>query len=726
MAHRRIFSIRLKLFLSSLGFLVPLGLLLVFWLGESLQYLNNSRRELDGLELYSPLYRLRKSVLDSALGRPNSGLLRPLSPDLVEKLRRGLEVIEAGNLSRLLGEDGQGSGKETLEARVLSISKNFNSVSELRQAYTEAFLSLQEIQHRMAVNSGFSRDTEAHTNSLLQIYSGLIPDVLSKLESLAILVLNEDTGSGVIDSGLYREIYSFSLWFTEYYNKIRSQLENYAIHEAILDPGHDAERLPRFWQERESSILELIEVLYNPDDLPTETFRKRIEMSAGALIDLALETGVSVFKDIQDRVAARVRTLILMFATALVLITLAILLNIIVASNLRKQLNAVYEGFGRMEAKNLALVIPVLSRDELGLLAEITNKTILNLGRIIAQLLRIGEDLKKSANETYDTGSMLGNQTLENASSLEQISSTMEEFTRTLDHVENKVIEQYQMTLKQNQEIREIGVKINQLTEQSRQVIGQAEITEKVASEGAATLSQSVETANQLAEKMSLTFETMGGVSRQALKIDEILATVKQIADNTGLLAMNAAIEAAHAGEAGKGFSVVAEEIRKLADDSKAAVLNIQDILEELRNGVMEGVGITEKGTRDAEKIGELGQASQAAIQSIREKIGAVSTAVMGIAAAIDEVGKVFHELLHFSENLRNSFDIIQNAVNEQSNGAKEMSRNIVHLAQGSDATKGIARQLVQMSENLKAQGKQLEQELSGFVLPTENPASTR
>ncbi len=726
MAHRRIFSIRLKLFLSSLGFLVPLGLLLVFWLGESLQYLNNSRRELDGLELYSPLYRLRKSVLDSALGRPNSGLLRPLSPDLVEKLRRGLEVIESGNLSRLLGEDGQGSGKETLEARVLSISKNFNSVSELRQAYTEAFLSLQEIQHRMAVNSGFSRDTEAHTNSLLQIYSGLIPDVLSKLESLAILVLNEDTGSGVIDSGLYREIYSFSLWFTEYYNKIRSQLENYAIHEAILDPGHDAERLPRFWQERESSILELIEVLYNPDDLPTETFRKRIEMSAGALIDLALETGVSVFKDIQDRVAARVRTLILMFATALVLITLAILLNIIVASNLRKQLNAVYEGFGRMEAKNLALVIPVLSRDELGLLAEITNKTILNLGRIIAQLLRIGEDIKKSANETYDTGSMLGNQTLENASSLEQISSTMEEFTRTLDHVENKVIEQYQMTLKQNQEIREIGVKINQLTEQSRQVIGQAEITEKVASEGAATLSQSVETANQLAEKMSLTFETMGGVSRQALKIDEILATVKQIADNTGLLAMNAAIEAAHAGEAGKGFSVVAEEIRKLADDSKAAVLNIQDILEELRNGVMEGVGITEKGTRDAEKIGELGQASQAAIQSIREKIGAVSTAVMGIAAAIDEVGKVFHELLHFSENLRNSFDIIQNAVNEQSNGAKEMSRNIVHLAQGSDATKGIARQLVQMSENLKAQGKQLEQELSGFVLPTENPASTR
>lgn len=718
MSQRRIFSIRLKLLLSSLGLLVPLGVLLFSWVGESSSAIERFRSDQEGIRHFLNIYRLQRALLETYLERPNGGFLNPLSSARKENLEQILEPIGSSSLFTFLGQETEDLTLENLQSRIQAVTTRFETLSELRRAYSSAFAFLQVIKNQLVIRSALEADK--NISSLIQIYTSLIPDILTKLESLSLITLGERLEADQIDASLFLEIRSYGFWITEFFNKTRHQLDVYSKHEAQRHSGHDAERLPQFWKDRESDVIELIEALYDPQGLDTQAFSRKISKAAGALTDFALTVGQSVLDDFKSQTESRVQALVFMSILTFVLITLAVLLNVALVRNLRKQLNAVYQGFGRIKAKNLGQPIPLLSNDELGSLAIITNTTILGLGKIIAKLLRIGEDIKKSAQETYQTGNVLGNQTLESASSLQQISSTMEEFTRTLEHVENKVIEQYQMTLKQNQEIKDISLKINQLMDQSKQVISQAETTEKVAADGAATLSQSVETANQLAEKMSQTFETMGGVSRQAMKIDEILATVKQIADNTGLLAMNAAIEAAHAGEAGKGFSVVAEEIRKLSEDSKAAVLNIQDILEELRNGVIEGVDITERGTKDAEKIGELGQASQAAIQSIRDKTNAVSSAVAGIASAIRKVEEVFKDLLDFSDNLRNSFDIIQSAMNEQAKGAKEMSSNIVHLAQGSDATKGIARQLLEMSQNLKTQGELLEQELSDFVLTKE------
>jgi methyl-accepting chemotaxis protein len=140
------------------------------------------------------------------------------------------------------------------------------------------------------------------------------------------------------------------------------------------------------------------------------------------------------------------------------------------------------------------------------------------------------------------------------------------------------------------------------------------------------SVQQVIESMKKIDKQMNIIAETVVKLSEQNRSIGEITSTVTDIADQSNLLAVNAAIEAAKAGEQGRGFAVVAQEIRSLADQSKKATIQIKEILNEIQKSVNLSVDVTEKGsstvaegillvTKSGNVIGALAEHVEAAVQ---------------------------------------------------------------------------------------------------------------
>jgi methyl-accepting chemotaxis protein len=137
-----------------------------------------------------------------------------------------------------------------------------------------------------------------------------------------------------------------------------------------------------------------------------------------------------------------------------------------------------------------------------------------------------------------------------------------------------------------------------------------------------------------LKEQVRNIAETILALSEQTQQIGEIIASVNDISDQSHLLALNAAMEAARAGEAGRGFAVVAGEVRNLAEQSRQATAQISGILSEIQKSANTAVMVTEQGTKSAETGMSLAQTTGESIRVIREHTQQMATAAQQIAAS--------------------------------------------------------------------------------------------
>ena len=174
----------------------------------------------------------------------------------------------------------------------------------------------------------------------------------------------------------------------------------------------------------------------------------------------------------------------------------------------------------------------------------------------------------------------------------------------------------------------------------------------KLAQGGAESGKQAVEQLGTIDEIVKGNTETVRGLDKRAKDIAVIVGTTRDIADQTNLLALNAAIEAAHAGEAGRGFAVVADEIRKLAEGTKNAALQIQemvkaiaestsDVVSGMESGsqqISENIGIVNQALSTLDQIGAAAQETSAKAQDIASATAQQATGAQQVASSIEEV----------------------------------------------------------------------------------------
>ena len=210
----------------------------------------------------------------------------------------------------------------------------------------------------------------------------------------------------------------------------------------------------------------------------------------------------------------------------------------------------------------------------------------------------------------------------------------------------------------------DIAVNCGMAAEASRHASSQA-------MEGAGVVNGTVAIMNQIAERVKVTSTTIASLGERSDQIGEIIGTIEDIADQTNLLALNAAIEAARAGEQGRGFAVVADEVRALAERTTRATREIGEMIKAIQGETRAAVVAMEESVQNVEAGRMESDRSGASIQEILQQIGELTNQINQIATAAEEQTRTTSEI---SSNMMQITEVVQ--------GTARGAHESVHAAQ--------------------------------------------
>lgn len=202
------------------------------------------------------------------------------------------------------------------------------------------------------------------------------------------------------------------------------------------------------------------------------------------------------------------------------------------------------------------------------------------------------------------------------------------------------------------EEVQQTAVIANQ---RAQSLIESSQKAADSADKGKESVLEVIDAIKKIDQQMSMISETVVKLTEQNRTIGEITSFVSDIADQSNLLAVNAAIEAAKAGEHGRGFTVVAQEIRSLADQSKKATKQVKDILNDVNKSVMQAVGVTEQASRTVENGLKLVKQSGDAIDLLAENVENTANASIQISSSSHQQMAGMDQIVPAMENIKNA-----------------------------------------------------------------------
>lgn len=281
------------------------------------------------------------------------------------------------------------------------------------------------------------------------------------------------------------------------------------------------------------------------------------------------------------------------------------------------------------------------------------------------------------------------------AASSEELSATVSEHVKSVDIVAQSISEIAAGTAENADNISSISATLEEMSASSEEInAGAAEVNASTqnavaeAGRGMEMLTEVVCQNEHINQSMNEISVVTTKLSQGSEKIKGIVTVIDGIAAQTNLLALNAAIEAARAGEAGRGFAVVADEVRKLAEQSATATQNIAEIIDNMGEEINFAVTTVEKANQDVLKGKESAVTTQDGFKVILEKLEGVKTGVEQIAVAVEETANGTQTMVVSIENISSvaqktseSSGTVAASSEEQNAGMHEINQNAVNLA---------------------------------------------
>lgn len=321
-------------------------------------------------------------------------------------------------------------------------------------------------------------------------------------------------------------------------------------------------------------------------------------------------------------------------------------------------------------------------RDETGVLARSMQKIVDNLRKIIKEITDSSLSVASTAQEL--------------TASAQQSAATIEEISKAVDNIAKGASEQAKNTETGSRHASKLGEIIDLNKILMNDMNKAAEKVTKVVEEGLSEVERLAAISSQNSQVSKEVYNIILQTSDSTGKIGEASNVIAGIANQTNLLALNASIEAARAGEAGKGFSVVAAEIKKLADQSAASTEYINGILTELQNHVARAVeGIN--------NVNIISQQQLDSTSSTRDRYEAIKRATIDTEEAIDKLIKSEAEIINAKNEILDMLQDLSAIAEENAAGTEQASSAMTEQNSSMEEIFKSSERLAHLSENLQA-----------------------
>jgi methyl-accepting chemotaxis protein len=261
-----------------------------------------------------------------------------------------------------------------------------------------------------------------------------------------------------------------------------------------------------------------------------------------------------------------------------------------------------------------------------------------------------------------------------------QIASAAEELSAVTEQTSAGVNSQKVETDQVATAMNEMTATVQEVARNAEEASEAAVAADLQAREGDKMVGEAIAQIERLAKEVGNSTEAMGELKRESDKIGSVLDVIKSVAQQTNLLALNAAIEAARAGEAGRGFAVVADEVRSLAQRTQKSTEEIEELIVGLQNGTQQVATIMDNSRSLTESSVELTRRAGGSLESITRTVSAIQTMNQQIAAAAEQQSAVAEEINRSVLNVRDVSDQTSAASEETAASSVELARLGTHL----------------------------------------------
>jgi methyl-accepting chemotaxis protein len=299
--------------------------------------------------------------------------------------------------------------------------------------------------------------------------------------------------------------------------------------------------------------------------------------------------------------------------------------------------------------------------DEIGRLADSAEQIRVHLGKTLAEVVQSAQRLAEAAERLATVANVTSDGVAAQQREVEQVATAINEMSST----------------------------INEVARSAASAAEAAGNADRESRSGRQTVSGTIDDIDKLASEIEATAKAVGNLETHSRNISSVIDVIRGIAEQTNLLALNAAIEAARAGEQGRGFAVVADEVRTLASRTQKSTQEIQELISQLQNGTHATVDVMGRSRALAGETVTQAAGARQALDSITGAIGRINDMNAQIASASEEQGTV----------------------------AEELNRNIVRINQVAEESAAGSQQIASASRELNTLAKQLESLTGRFKL---------